>query len=350
MSTQTSQVEWEGAYLSGNCAWDTRMPTPELLSRLQDLNLGASRILEIGCGTGANAIAMAQQGHEVTAIDFVESAIGVARSAAADAGVYVEFEVADAFGYANDSRRFDVVFDSGVYHSSRRTSLRKYMELVWSALRPGGLLITFVGNPEDGQIFGPKRVSAYDLLREHQPFFELIDLRRFLFESTAEEMRPLGWSAVFQKRFESLGVSDVLLNALPNSVRIGGKGAPLSPRLEELLRTFSIASHYPWQMRMEALFASRDAADLSILYSAPDRVTGQKRNVHYVRTDAFKSAASNEELADVILTNLVVVAVHELLENIYVDGKRTFDPHSTARFLDTRYAEILTLSQSGVTR
>ena len=70
------------------------------LQALYDLSFTApdGMALDLGCGRGELAIALASGGRQVTAIDYSENAIELARTAARDAGVLdrVEFLCADA--------------------------------------------------------------------------------------------------------------------------------------------------------------------------------------------------------------------------------------------------------------
>ena len=68
-----------------------------LLDQVQHLTPG--RALEMGCGTGGNAVWLAKQGWQVTAVDYSEVAINKGRRLAAEQGVSVEFVVADASTY-----------------------------------------------------------------------------------------------------------------------------------------------------------------------------------------------------------------------------------------------------------
>jgi SAM-dependent methyltransferase len=53
--------------------------------------LAPGRALDVGCGTGRDAVYLTQQGWRVTAVDFAEDALAKARRRAADEGVDVEW-------------------------------------------------------------------------------------------------------------------------------------------------------------------------------------------------------------------------------------------------------------------
>lgn len=65
-----------------------------------------AHVLDVGCGTGRMAIALAQRGFKVTAIDFVPEMIEHAKAMAELAGVDVDFQVGDAT---------KLVFDDGSF-------------------------------------------------------------------------------------------------------------------------------------------------------------------------------------------------------------------------------------------
>ena len=62
-------------------------------------HLTPGRALDMGCGTGGNAVWLAKQGWQVTAVDYSQVAIDMGRRLAAEQGVSVEFVVADASTY-----------------------------------------------------------------------------------------------------------------------------------------------------------------------------------------------------------------------------------------------------------
>ncbi|EKQ53369.1 MAG: methylase involved in ubiquinone/menaquinone biosynthesis [Methanobacterium sp. Maddingley MBC34] len=54
------------------------------------------RILDVGCGTGRHAIELAKRGYSVTGVDLSENMLNKAREKAIDAGVPIDFQIADA--------------------------------------------------------------------------------------------------------------------------------------------------------------------------------------------------------------------------------------------------------------
>src|SRR5207237_330316 len=86
---------WNQKYLNGNAPWDSGLVEGELIRGLQAERITPCRAFELGCGAGTNAVALAQQGFDVVAADCSPVALDRARASAAEAGVQVQFLVAD---------------------------------------------------------------------------------------------------------------------------------------------------------------------------------------------------------------------------------------------------------------
>lgn len=95
----------------------------------------ASRVLELGTGTGAIAIVLARAGNRVLATDIREDALRCARSNAAAHGAAVELRTSDVFAAIAADERFDAVIFNILFRQGDRARFR------------GGGLRSGVGDP-----------------------------------------------------------------------------------------------------------------------------------------------------------------------------------------------------------
>jgi SAM-dependent methyltransferase len=200
----TSDVNWDQRYAAKDTPWDSGQPSPELQRILHEWSIEPCRTLELGCGTGSNAVYLAGQGFEVTAVDISPLAITRAKERARQAGVPVNFLVGDALDLPDFGRPFPLVFDRGVYHFLRRVNLNRYQETLSRVTEPGSLYLSFSGNAncvlEPGK--GPPTVHAHEICTEWHPLFQIMHLREFVFDGVVVEgqnIRPLGWSVLMRR-------------------------------------------------------------------------------------------------------------------------------------------------------
>lgn len=73
-----------------------------------DVDFDGLRVLDLGCGTGALAIAMAQRGAHVTGIDIAENQVRAAHERARALGLDADFRVAPAEQTGLDDASFDL--------------------------------------------------------------------------------------------------------------------------------------------------------------------------------------------------------------------------------------------------
>lgn len=121
--------------------WEVGGPQPAL-SALLDEHPPTSPALDVGCGSGDLAIALAERGLHVLGVDFVESAITHAQRKAAalppDVARRLEFQVGDALRPSLLGRLFGAVVDSGFHHLFEPDECDRFAVDLASALRPGG--------------------------------------------------------------------------------------------------------------------------------------------------------------------------------------------------------------------
>ncbi len=93
--------------------------------------------IDLGCGTGANAIYLAQHGFDVTGVDFSQAAVHKAHQKANAAGVQINFVVDDLTNLRRVSGKFDFLLDYGVLDDLSLRQREAYLQNMLPLTRPG---------------------------------------------------------------------------------------------------------------------------------------------------------------------------------------------------------------------
>jgi ubiquinone/menaquinone biosynthesis C-methylase UbiE len=129
--------------------WEARFDKPEyefgkapndFLARCKELLPKSGKALAVADGEGRNGVWLAEQGLDVTSVDFSPAAQKKARALAAERGVSVTFIEADAHRWAYPEAAFDVVAEIFTQFSTPAERPLKWAGMR-RALKPGGLLI-----------------------------------------------------------------------------------------------------------------------------------------------------------------------------------------------------------------
>lgn len=197
--TETDHVErFRQRYLTGDAPWDTGVASTELVRVLDAGLLPGRTVLELGCGTGTNAVEFARRGFQVTAIDLVDVAIDAARQKARGAGVSVDFRVGD-ITQADLGGPYDSLFDLGLYHGQRNRDLNGLLQTLERVSRKGTRWLSLAGNAREPMEVGPPVVREAEFRRELGGLFKFLEVREFRFE-LAPDFRPLAWSILMERR------------------------------------------------------------------------------------------------------------------------------------------------------
>lgn len=127
---------WDERYSNGNQLWSGQ-PNGTLLSEIEGLPAG--RVLDVGCGEGADALWLAGRGWNVTALDVSRVALDRAEAEAARQGVEVHWLHSGLVEAGLPAQGFDLV--SAQYPALFRTSADVAEHALLDAVAPGGTLL-----------------------------------------------------------------------------------------------------------------------------------------------------------------------------------------------------------------
>ncbi len=139
---------WDDRYGSTEALWSGR-PNQRLVENVAGLSPGVA--LEIGCGEGADAIWLAQQGWTVTAVDVSRVALERAASHAAEtdlaAADRITWSQRDLREWAPEPESYDLVSEHFL-HLPSAVRVPQHARLA-AAVKPGGTLLIVGHHPGD---------------------------------------------------------------------------------------------------------------------------------------------------------------------------------------------------------
>src|SRR5262249_44691044 len=134
---------WEERYRSGNTGKE-EAPTILVVEIAEKLPAGTA--IDLACGSGRNALYLAERGWTVTAVDGSKSAIELARMRAAARGLQLDAHVADLTtpGFTMLPDSYDLILIA--YYLQRDLFAKAKI-----AVRLGGVVVAIAHTPESGE-------------------------------------------------------------------------------------------------------------------------------------------------------------------------------------------------------
>ncbi len=183
---------FDSAY-QGTPPWDIGKPQPEIV-RLADAREIQGSVIDVGCGTGENALFLAGLGHEVWGIDSSTLAIQKAKTKAKKRGVRVNFLQHDALKLQSLKRTFDSAIDSGLFHVFSDDERPLFNLSLASVLRIAGtyFMMCFSEN-EPADWGGPRRVTEREIRETFRTGWMVNYVREARFETNMHENGGRAW-------------------------------------------------------------------------------------------------------------------------------------------------------------
>lgn len=198
MATYPAGSGFDDAYL-GVPPWDIGRPQ-RVVVELTGSGALDGEVIDLGCGTGENSLAIAEHGSRVLGIDASPRAVGKAINKARERGlVDAEFLVADVFSLEGLGRTFDTALDCGLFHVFDDHERPVYAASLAGVVRPGGTLHILCFSDREPPGWGPRRVSELEIRSSFTQGWRVRDVDASVFETNLEAGGVEAWLATIDR-------------------------------------------------------------------------------------------------------------------------------------------------------
>jgi len=193
---------WNERYATGDLPWDTGSPDELLVAFVGAGRVAPGPALDVGAGTGTDALWLARQGFDVLGVDLSPLAVERARAKLPSPSPRCRFEAHD-FLADPPAGSFAFVFDRGCFHVFDEAADRaRFAARVAERLAPGGVWLSLIGSTEGpARDFGPSRRSARDIAEAIEPVLAIEELTAVVFGPGGQLSAPTpAWRCVARVR------------------------------------------------------------------------------------------------------------------------------------------------------
>ncbi len=192
------RFSFEQTYRQGGAPWDIGKPQGAVLC-LAEMGAVKGTVLDVGCGTGDNALFLASRGHDVTGIDAAPSAIERATQKAARSAAPATFLIHDALALDRLDVSFDTVIDSGLFHTFSDEQRPVFVRQLATVLKPGGRYLMLCFSEHETRDGGPRRVTQAEIRQAFSHGWDVEDIWEARFDDRIHEGGARAWLSSIRK-------------------------------------------------------------------------------------------------------------------------------------------------------
>ncbi|NOZ42486.1 MAG: class I SAM-dependent methyltransferase [Alphaproteobacteria bacterium] len=122
------------------------------------------QLLDLGCGTGRHAIMMAQEGYQVSATDYAQTALDQAATWAGNSGVKVNFIPAPAEKQPFPDQSFDGILSYAVLYYLSLEKMQLAFREIHRLLKTGGSAFVMIKNQRDVRASKGREIAPHQIL------------------------------------------------------------------------------------------------------------------------------------------------------------------------------------------
>jgi methyl halide transferase len=193
-----SREDWQGHYESNDLGWDLGQVAPPFVKLWEEEKLTVGKALVPGCGRGHEVIFLAENGFEVTAIDFSKGAVTYLERALEERSLSGRVLYQDFFGLDNSHDDvYDLVLEQTFFCAIAPRQRVDYALNVARILKPGGMLVGlfYHTNKEGGP---PYNTTPEDIEVNFAKNFKIQELYKTTL--SAEQRKDKEWLGILIKK------------------------------------------------------------------------------------------------------------------------------------------------------
>ncbi|MBU1940636.1 MAG: class I SAM-dependent methyltransferase [Candidatus Thermoplasmatota archaeon] len=170
--------------------WNSNKPSKHIIDLVENKIITPCKTIDLGCGTGTNALYLASKGFDVTGVDYSPTAIRIAKKTALKKQIRCTFFVTDIiYDVSILPETFTFAYDWAVLHHIGPQQRKKYVQKVHNLLTTNGLYLSVCFSTKDPHFGGTKKYrntslgtrlyfsSEHELRQLFKPYFTIQELK-----------------------------------------------------------------------------------------------------------------------------------------------------------------------------
>jgi cyclopropane fatty-acyl-phospholipid synthase-like methyltransferase len=193
------QEDWQRHYDEGDLGWDLGQVAPPFIKLFESKTILPGKTLIPGCGRGHEVIYLAENGFEVTAVDYSPGAVNHLKSTVQERNLKCEVLHLDFFGIdSSHNGVYDLLIEQTFFCAISPEQRSSYVSTVARALKKGGMLAGLFYNTGEEEGGPPFNTTREDIKKYFSDSFEIRQLSKA--EDSAEQRKNKEWLAILIKK------------------------------------------------------------------------------------------------------------------------------------------------------
>ena len=197
-SKEYKQEDWQRHYDENDLGWDLGQVAPPFVRLWQEGKLPLGKVLIPGCGRGHEVLFLAENGFEVTGVDYSAGAVRHLENAFKERNLKGRILHQVFFSLDNSHEGvYDLVLEQTFFCAIAPRQRQDYVQNVSRILKPGGTLagLFYHTDKEGGP---PYNTTCEDIETHFSDHFEIQKLEKE--SQSAEQRKDKEWRAILKKK------------------------------------------------------------------------------------------------------------------------------------------------------